>query len=281
MKKSMIVILALVLVGNVFAQTETSLLGDIKARNLKPVRLLLSAHKDSVTAHRTALTGKQDTVANVSDTEIGYLNGVTSAIQTQLDARYESGDSPTFVTITGTTYALTGNGGATLASSGDSLSGAVTAGVLYKSVFTLTNYDLSHVDADANGGHASLKLADLPEGYIKFIGASINVVFTGSDTDSITATATYDIGVGSVQVGTDNAVLATTEQDIINKQEGNMADSTATVQAINATSVAYDGTSTAGDIWLNVAIEADDSAGDASINANGTITVYWILLGDY
>jgi len=30
-------------------------------------------------------TSKQDVVANVSDTEIGYLNGVTSAIQTQLD----------------------------------------------------------------------------------------------------------------------------------------------------------------------------------------------------
>jgi hypothetical protein len=35
-------------------------------------------------------TGKQDVVANVSNTEIGYLDGVTSAIQTQLDAKLAS-----------------------------------------------------------------------------------------------------------------------------------------------------------------------------------------------
>jgi hypothetical protein len=35
----------------------------------------------------TDLGNKQDKVADVSDTEIGYLNGVTSAIQTQLDAK--------------------------------------------------------------------------------------------------------------------------------------------------------------------------------------------------
>jgi len=33
------------------------------------------------------LSGKQDVVANVSSTEIGYLDGVTSAIQTQLNAK--------------------------------------------------------------------------------------------------------------------------------------------------------------------------------------------------
>jgi hypothetical protein len=35
----------------------------------------------------TALGNKQDKVTNVSDTEIGYLDGVTSAIQTQIDAK--------------------------------------------------------------------------------------------------------------------------------------------------------------------------------------------------
>ena len=33
------------------------------------------------------LSGKQDVVTDVSSTEIGYLNGVTSSIQTQLDAK--------------------------------------------------------------------------------------------------------------------------------------------------------------------------------------------------
>ena len=49
---------------------------------------------DGVTsAIQTQLNGKQATVLNVSDTEIGYLDGVTSSIQTQLDAK--STDSKT------------------------------------------------------------------------------------------------------------------------------------------------------------------------------------------
>jgi hypothetical protein len=49
------------------------------------------------------LSGKQDVVSGVSSTEIGYLDGVTSAIQTQLDAKAPSA-SPTFtgtVTLAG------------------------------------------------------------------------------------------------------------------------------------------------------------------------------------
>ena len=39
---------------------------------------------------KTLNTNKQDKVANVSDTEISYLNGVTSAIQTQLNAKQKT-----------------------------------------------------------------------------------------------------------------------------------------------------------------------------------------------
>jgi hypothetical protein len=40
----------------------------------------------------TDLSGKQDVVANVSSTEIGYLDGVTSAIQTQLNTKAATAD---------------------------------------------------------------------------------------------------------------------------------------------------------------------------------------------
>lgn len=43
---------------------------------------------DGVTSDiQTQLNAKQPTVANVSDTEIGYLDGVTSAVQTQINAK--------------------------------------------------------------------------------------------------------------------------------------------------------------------------------------------------
>jgi hypothetical protein len=50
----------------------------------------------------TALSNKQDKVTDVSDTEIGYLNGVTSAIQDQLDDKVNS-INPSF-TISGLSY---------------------------------------------------------------------------------------------------------------------------------------------------------------------------------
>lgn len=47
---------------------------------------------DGVTsAIQTQLSNKQAVVANVSDTEIGYLDGVTSAIQTQLGTKASTG----------------------------------------------------------------------------------------------------------------------------------------------------------------------------------------------
>jgi hypothetical protein len=55
---------------------------------------------DGVTsAIQTQINAKQDKVTDVSDTEIGYLNGVTSAIQTQIDSK---APSSTAVTLTGT-----------------------------------------------------------------------------------------------------------------------------------------------------------------------------------
>ena len=47
------------------------------------------------------LSTKQDVVANVSSTEIGYLDGVTSAIQTQIDSKLATSTaSSTYATIT-------------------------------------------------------------------------------------------------------------------------------------------------------------------------------------
>jgi hypothetical protein len=73
-----------------------------KARDLANASTALSAvsatelgYLDGVTsAVQTQLNAKQPTVANVSDTEIGYLDGVNSSIQAQLDAKVaKSGDT--------------------------------------------------------------------------------------------------------------------------------------------------------------------------------------------
>ena len=66
-----------------------------KARDLANASTALSAvsatelgYLDGVTsAVQTQLNAKQAVVSGVNDTEIGYLDGVTSAIQTQLDSK--------------------------------------------------------------------------------------------------------------------------------------------------------------------------------------------------
>jgi hypothetical protein len=70
------------------------------------------SYNDTTGAISVDTTTIQARVADVSDTEIGYLNGVTSAIQTQLDAKSTASKTETFTnksislatnTVTGTT----------------------------------------------------------------------------------------------------------------------------------------------------------------------------------
>jgi hypothetical protein len=102
-----------------------------RARDLANASAGLSAvsgaelgYLDGVTsAIQAQIDAKQPTVANVSDTEIGYLDGVTSAIQTQLNAKAPLA-SPTFTTsvtvsgnppTAGTISAVGSSGGVALA----------------------------------------------------------------------------------------------------------------------------------------------------------------------
>ena len=74
-----------------------------KARDLANASTALSAvsatelgYLDGVTsAVQTQLNAKQAVVSGVDDTELGYLNGVTSAIQTQLDSKAASAGNAT------------------------------------------------------------------------------------------------------------------------------------------------------------------------------------------
>ena len=77
---------------------------------------------DGVTsAVQTQLNAKQATVSGVNDTEIGYLDGVTSAIQTQLNAKEatlpsQTGNSGKYLTTDGTnkSWGTVSSGGMTL-----------------------------------------------------------------------------------------------------------------------------------------------------------------------
>jgi len=156
-------------------------------------------------------------------------------------------------------------------------------GVIHQTTLTLdSDFEFFITDAGANGAHGSVKLYTFPVGYIKVLGTTTNLALDCVPTNGLVDAATYDIGIGSITAGVDNAALATTEQNIIAKIEGNMSGATvASIHGINATSLALDGTSTAEDAWFNVAIEADDAADDQLCTLSGTVTITWSNLGDY
>jgi hypothetical protein len=77
-------------VSSTYVTTQISNLVDSAPGALDTLNELAAALNDDANFATTvtdALALKQDKVTGVSDTEIGYLDGVTSAIQTQLDAR--------------------------------------------------------------------------------------------------------------------------------------------------------------------------------------------------
>lgn len=86
-----------------------------KARDLANISTALSTvdatelgYLNNVTsAIQTQLNAKQAVVSGVDDTELGYLNGVTSGIQTQLDAKVSTAGGSTVTVASGTTVPLT------------------------------------------------------------------------------------------------------------------------------------------------------------------------------
>lgn len=139
---------------------------------------------------------------------------------------------------------------------------------------------ISITDAGANGAHGSKKILDFPQGAIKIVGVVSDIAVT-CGTSGLAADATYDYGLGSAAVGVDNEELAGTEQDILNKVEGDLVTSAADWNGYTGTDLTLNGTSSAGDCYLNVAFTATDCSANDEATITGQIRITWINLGDY
>ena len=145
----------------------------------------------------TALGNKQDKVANVSDTEIGYLDGVTSAIQTQLNAKAPTAD-PTFTgTVSGVTKAHVGLGNVDNTSDANKPVSTATQTALDAKVNSLVTIDpetasytlvLAKRDqmVEMNVGSANTLTVPTNSSVAFPVGTRIHVVQTGSGQTTIT-----------------------------------------------------------------------------------------------
>jgi hypothetical protein len=154
---------------------------------------------------------------------------------------------------------------------------------LQKTTLTFANTPITVRDTEQGGG---VKIYDFPAGRIAIIGATGSVGFTTTSALASTLNAGVSCrwGVGTVTQA--NATLATTEQNIIPvttfSSSATINVAPTTVPNALAASAQFDGTSTAVAAFLNVSVPlATDIDANATVVANGTVTITWINLGDY
>jgi hypothetical protein len=122
----------------------------------------------------TALGNKQDKVANVSDTEIGYLDGVTSAIQTQINAKFNTADASTTNVSEGTNLYFTNE------RAQDAIGDNLGTGLSYNDTtgaisVTANTYD-AYGSADATATAAANALDDVLDATTAFTAINVNSV---------------------------------------------------------------------------------------------------------
>lgn len=154
-------------------------------------------------------------------------------------------------------------------------------GTIHKTVLTLTSLSVTMTDATTNGSHGTQKLYDFPEGAIQVLGGSMNLT-TLAGSGGIADGAALVGGLGTAAVGTNNATLTSTEQDLIASTAGTLSSGAGTLKKhASLIATAYDGTATPIDAILNLAVPDADSSSNDTVSVSGTITLVWANLGDY
>jgi hypothetical protein len=154
----------------------------------------------------------QARVADVSDTEIGYLNGVTSAIQTQLDDKSTASKTETFTnkSISLTTNTVTGTK-AEFNSAMSDADFATIAGTETLTNKTLTTPTINGGEITNTGGTPRIHGIFLPEThFITFEGTTNNefeTVLTAGD-PTADRTITLPDATGTVALAADVAALS-------------------------------------------------------------------------
>lgn len=159
-------------------------------------------------------------------------------------------------------------------------------GRIHTTTLTLTNTPVVLVDEAGVVAYGGLKVYDLPEGAIQFLGAVTDLDLTLSAA-GVNADWDGDVGLGTVTASNNNS-LASTEQNILPTTATPQAVASATTangqSTITEAGIVINGTTTAGDVYLNLLVDDADhdvTSTPTNILCNGTIKLVWVQLGDY
>lgn len=148
-----------------------------------------------------------------------------------------------------------------------------------KTVITLSAISVTMTDATTAGNQGSKELYDLPAGNILFLGGITNLT-TLAGVGGVSDTAALVGAVGSAVASNADATLTGTEANIIPSSTGTLAAGAGTLKGKSTAPVTLDGTSSAVKVYLNLAIPDAGSTGNDTIVVNGTVTLFWMNLGD-
>lgn len=149
----------------------------------------------------------------------------------------------------------------------------------HKTILTLTAQSITMTDAASAGCHGSQKLYDFPAGNIVFLGAITDLAIAAGS-GGIGDTAAVIGSLGTAAVGTDNGTLTSTEANIVPSTAATLTAGVGSIKGESTTLTAFDGTATAIDAYLNLAVPDAGSSASDTITVTGTVTLFWINLGD-
>ena len=194
-------------------------------------------------------------------------------------------DDDNYWTTTGNIVA-SGTISGTSSTSGTGTISTVTAadtdyGNTRKTVLTLADVPLL-ISTDENDTNAwgSVKIYDFPEGRILVHGVTVDGVLLTLDTDTIPSASGGDFAFGTVEASSN--VLTSTMVDLC--PSTSVDTLTNTVNSALSASAQFDGTTTAKDMYFNMAIDHDDSTftnNPCTNSVSAVVTVTWSNLGDY
>lgn len=174
------------------------------------------------------------------------------------------------------------------AATSSALAGVANAGaVVDESVGTirttlkLSNQVITMTDATTAGCQGSIKLYDFPACNLLFLGATCDLTVTAG-TGGIADTAAVVASVGTAAASNADATLTATEADLIPSTAATLTAGAGAAKGKTLTAgvVVFDGTTTAKDAYLNLAIPDAGSTGNDTITVSGTVTLVWANLGD-
>lgn len=159
-------------------------------------------------------------------------------------------------------------------------------GIFQHTVITLTNVTVAITDSggtvgtgtdSANGGYGSLLVYTLPVGLQHILAARTK--FTGITRvgTAISATAAVKHSLGTVAVSSSDT-LTSTLADILPSTSATLSSGTvATANGVNTGTKIVNGTSSAGNIYLNFGIADAGILGSDSITVSGKVKLTWLV----